>query len=334
MRFSIRSSKGFTLVELLVVIAIIGVLVALLLPAVQAAREAARRAECSNNLKQIGLGFHNFHDTYRVMPPLSNGSSAASFWVHIMPFLEQQNAYNILNGGNAGASKTTLGDTRNGWNNLNDDEKAALGSIKYMTCPSRRSGSQINASGNKAGPCGDYAVVFLYRDITSTSNEDGWWGHHRSDNNDYNKQKGAINTGRSTANNVAARAVATGRSSMARITDGTSNTLIVGEKHIRANELNQWATNGNRQDGSYLFTDGSWREYGVSRNIRHRFGRGALDNGSGTDPARGVGFGSWHPGTIQFLAADGSVKGLPITTSEIIRRRYGHCQDGQVIPGS
>ena len=82
------------------VIAIIGVLVALLLPAVQAAREAARRSECSNNLKQIGLAVQNHHDTYMVLPALSNGPGRASFWVSIFPYAEQQNAYDLLNGSN------------------------------------------------------------------------------------------------------------------------------------------------------------------------------------------------------------------------------------------
>ncbi len=87
--------RGFTLVELLVVIAIIGILVALLLPAVQAAREAARRMQCGNNLKQFGLALHNYHDTYKKFPPAS-GPRSFSAQTYLLPFMEQLNLYNQI----------------------------------------------------------------------------------------------------------------------------------------------------------------------------------------------------------------------------------------------
>ena len=83
------SRRGFTLVELLVVIAIIGVLVALLLPAVQSAREAARRGQCTNNLRQIGLAVHNYEDTWKAMPPGSYHGVFGTWLLHILPFMEQ-----------------------------------------------------------------------------------------------------------------------------------------------------------------------------------------------------------------------------------------------------
>jgi prepilin-type N-terminal cleavage/methylation domain-containing protein len=111
-----RSRRGFTLVELLVVIAIIGVLVALLLPAIQAAREAARRTQCANNLKQIGIALHNYHDTFNVFPPEKIMSSRPSdgllqcqdpgaTWdadpgnweILLLPYVEQSSAYDLLN---------------------------------------------------------------------------------------------------------------------------------------------------------------------------------------------------------------------------------------------
>ncbi|UUO04679.1 DUF1559 domain-containing protein [Blastopirellula sp. J2-11] len=91
---------GFTLVELLVVIAIIGVLIALLLPAVQQARESARRLQCKNHLKQLGLAVHNYHDTYGVLPPAAMGPDEASnrysAFVRLLPFLEQSAAYDTI----------------------------------------------------------------------------------------------------------------------------------------------------------------------------------------------------------------------------------------------
>jgi len=105
-----RRRRAFTLVELLVVIAIIGILIALLLPAVQAAREAARRSQCTNNLKQFGLALHNYHDTYKVFPPRKGGSRCAagattgncerlSGFIGLLPFIEQKAMYEQIRAG-------------------------------------------------------------------------------------------------------------------------------------------------------------------------------------------------------------------------------------------
>ncbi|WP_425613642.1 DUF1559 domain-containing protein [Anatilimnocola sp. NA78] len=106
----VTNRRAFTLVELLVVIAIIGVLVALLLPAVQAAREAARRTQCANNLKQIGLGMHNRHDTYNSLPPGQgpHGCCWGTWQVLVLPYVEQTAAYSLWQ--NWGGSDTVYGD--------------------------------------------------------------------------------------------------------------------------------------------------------------------------------------------------------------------------------
>ncbi len=146
---SSRSRRGFTLIELLVVIAIIGVLVGLLLPAVQAAREAARRVHCSNNLKQLGLALHMYHETYKVFPPALLGSGRyddagyhakrggvknTTGWALMLPFLEQEALHDRYNFGACSSSSSPYGHAVAGNDTVNDGVYNAR--LEALECPS------------------------------------------------------------------------------------------------------------------------------------------------------------------------------------------------------
>ena len=196
-----RNPAAFTLVELLVVIAIIGILIALLLPAVQAAREAARRAECTNKLKQMGLATHNFHDTYKLLPPIydvsgttKSSNQPAVVLYHILPFLES--------GTMVDASK---GDYTNVDMGVGTGNRRARGQlVKAYICPS------------------------------ATENDGGYWdpndwalGNYGVSYQAFGKVDGNRNPTPALNNNGPYVTVG----SMAIWTDGTSNILIFAEKY-------------------------------------------------------------------------------------------------------
>jgi prepilin-type N-terminal cleavage/methylation domain-containing protein len=220
--------RGFTLVELLVVIAIIGVLVALLLPAVQAARESARRSQCQNNLKQIGLAVHNYEDTWKAMPPGDYHGVFGTWVLHILPFIEQTQLHALYR--NSGGMQTfrTGGIRYGGTENLpvtrtqlkayvcpSDTKSAQAGVVNgvtfhnYVACYGNTTRGRVSPVGKMSnGQPNQYGGAAFIEVINANT---GNWGTYYSwimvPTEEPYKEK----------------------TRMAEITDGTSNTLAMSE---------------------------------------------------------------------------------------------------------
>lgn len=182
----LRNGRGFTLVELLVVIAIIGILVALLLPAVQAAREAARRSECQNNLKQIGLGLHMYHDTQHYLPNNGTNTGDVRDWCwafQILPNIEQGNIYTPIMAAATAANIATP--PNQNW--VLPSQPAGVGTvgIKTYMCPSRKRFPTFTTAGANSpgwnGPFTDYKQNWVsFENRTNTPQKPGDPGWFRA----------------------------------------------------------------------------------------------------------------------------------------------------------
>jgi len=348
----IRRPSGFTLVELLVVIAIIGVLVALLLPAVQSAREAARRTQCGNNLKQLGLGLHNYHDVAGRLPTNINhvrtnvfpteDRNRASHLVNLLPFIEQKPLYDQISFalrdpafGNqivAGQPLKTVPVRAYICPDSNHQRSNPTSNIAFTNYAGSIGSQQMEASGKicvlasivgNGGPNfdddDDGEDWFSYTSKGNTCNGAGP-GNTRSDCPYEDRISGPF--GRST---WAAR--------FAEITDGTSNVIAMGE-------IRGWCS-GFQYTNGWVLPEGLWFATTAPINMPTCPGENGVPRtpgvgGSGCQSTQNawnatMGFKSLHPGGAMFVLCDGSVRFIPQNIDHTTYQMLGDRWDGNAV---
>ncbi len=290
------AAGGFTLVELLVVIAIIGVLVALTLPAVQTAREAARRTSCLNNLKEIGLAVQLYHEAQRTFPPggVSTGpccatESYASWPISILPYIDQKNLHER-------------------YSHAETNESLANGFVRQQfvpiySCPSEPRPKVLERP--ESGPANDAGLRYMpgsYRGVGGRSDGSGWWDSYPQHLSLPRSWKGVFHVcdGFRVQNPLKPE-------SFGSVTDGTSHTIMVGEytTRTRIRRRTFWAYSY----GSYNKSDAVPQ----SRTLLADWDRCAVIGGLGDFQTCNHAWGSFHPGVVNFVLADGSIRPLPLS---------------------
>ena len=352
------TNRGFTIVELLVVIAIIGVLIALTIPAVQSAREAARRLQCSNHLKQIGLAVHNFSDARKGLPPAVICPRQMSIFPLLYPYLEQANLLSIMESGedywgHGGQTKAFIDDgPHKWWYERTEEEKTAMGSVPIYKCPTRRSGvafadkSVSEAAlepGAPPGPQTDYAFVSRGRDETDLLTVTAKWWQFPDDSDSHSPFRLAINNGQEI-DGVYHATTWSPRDTFAWWRDGSTNQLIFGEKHFSPrhpvgvcdNEPGWWdcsylsAFSGTVVGQTTRSFDHTNDGYEVKRRIcspRDDY----EDSGGAIIQEPTTQFGSPHPGVCNFLIGDGSVRSISVSTPRELCCKLADVCDGEAV---
>ena len=303
-----RKRLAFTLVELLVVIAIIGILVALLLPAIQAARESARRLQCVNNLKQFGLALHGFHDVQGRLPYYRTRHSidGHTWYVEILPYIEAGNIYNQWV-----ANDTTGNPYGPGYQY--QPKEVVEHTVPLYYCPTRRSPPMFSDNEGQdhpnalPGSVGDYAACVH----DAGTNWDG-----ASDPTATNGAF-AIGQGYNTPKSQSSL-------KLKNMEDGTSNTIFLGEKHVRASLITMPPYDNCIYNSDNAAT--SARAAGVRLFRGIPIGQG-VPIASDPDEVYNKQFGSWHPETCNFLMGDGHVENVSPDIDLLVLKRMANRHD-------